>query len=68
MRHRWSVPVLGLSVLGAILGLGYQILAAPALPGTEGDPMMTIMPYVIIGIAIGLFLYGRAMSNKGLLR
>ena len=68
MRPRWSVPVLGLSVLGAILGLGYQILAAPPLPGTEGDPMMTIMPYVIIGIAIGLFLYGRAMSNKGLLR
>ena len=68
MRHRWSVPVLGLSVLGAILGLGYQILGAPPLPGTEGDPMMTIMPYVIIGIAIGLFLYGRAMSNKGLLR
>ena len=36
MRHRWSVPVLGLSVLGALLGLGYQIIAAPPLPGTEG--------------------------------
>jgi hypothetical protein len=68
MRHRWSVPVLGLSVLGALLGLGYQIIAAPPLPGTEGNAMMTVMPYVIIAIAIGLFLYGRAMSNKGLLR
>jgi hypothetical protein len=68
MRHRWSVPVLGLSVIGALLGLGYQIIAAPPLPGTEGNAMMTVMPYVIIAIAIGLFLYGRAMSNKGLLR
>ena len=68
MRHRWSVPVLGLSALGALLGLGYQIIAAPPLPGTEGNAMMTVMPYVIIAIAIGLFLSGRAMSNKGLLR
>ncbi len=68
MRHRWSVPVLGLSVLGALLGLGYQIIAAPPLPGTEGNAMMTVMPYVIIAVAIGLFLYGRAMSNKGLLK
>src|SRR3990170_8580314 len=45
MRHRWAVPVLGLSLLGAILGLGYQIVAAPPLAGTEGDPMMTVMPY-----------------------
>lgn len=68
MRHRWSVPALGLSVLGALLGLGYQIVAAPALPGAEGDPMMAVMPYFIIAVAVGLFLYARAISNKGLLR
>ena len=68
LRHRWAVPVLALSVLGALLGLGYQIVAAPPLPGAEGGAMMTVMPYVIIAVAIGLFLYGRAMSNKGLLR
>jgi hypothetical protein len=68
MRHRWSVPVLGLSLLGAILGLGYQAFAAPPLPGTEGDTMMMVMPFVIIAVALGLFLYARAMARKGLLR
>ena len=32
MRNRWAIPVLGLSLLGAILGLGYQILLAPPPP------------------------------------
>jgi hypothetical protein len=68
LRHRWAAPVLGLSLLGAVLGLGYQAFAAPPLPGTEDDPMMTAMPYVIIAIALGLFLYARAMAKKGLLR
>ncbi len=68
VRHRWAVPVLGLSLLGALLGLGYQIIAAPPLPGAEGDAMMKVMPFVIIAVAIGLFLYARAMASKGVLR
>ena len=68
LRHRWAVPVLGLSVVGAVLGLGYQIVAAPPLPGTEGNLMMTVMPFVIIAIAAGLFLYARAMAAKAVLR
>ena len=67
MRNRWAVLVLGLSLVGALLGLGYQILAAPPAPGA-GDPMMDAMPYVIIAIAFGLFLYTRAMRAKGVLR
>ena len=68
MRNRWTVWAFGLSLLGAILGLGYQIVAAPPLAGTEGDPMMTVMPYVIIAVAVGLFLYARAMAKSGSLR
>ena len=68
VRNRWAVHALGLSLLGAILGLGYQIVAAPPLAGTEGDPMMTVMPYVIIAIAVGLFLYARTMAQKGIVR
>jgi hypothetical protein len=68
VRHRFAVHTLALSALGAILGLGYQIVAAPPLAGTEGDMMMTVMPYVIIAVAIGLFLYARAMASKGVLR
>lgn len=67
VRHRWAVAAFGLSLLGAVLGLGYQIVAAPPLPGAE-SAMMKVMPYVIIAVAVGLFLYARAMQQKGVLR
>ena len=67
MRHRWAVPALGASALGALIGLGYQIAAAPPLPGAEGA-MFEVMPFVIILVASGLFLYARAMHAKGVLR
>ena len=67
MRNRWAVLAFGLSLVGAVLGLGYQIAAAPPLPGSTGG-MMEAMPYVIIAIALALFLYARAMRQKGALR
>ncbi len=67
MRNRWAVWAFGLSLLGAILGLGYQIVAAPPLAGAEGA-MYEVMPYVIIAVAVALFLYARAMEKKGVLR
>ena len=66
-RSRWAVLALGLSLGGAVLGLGYQIVAAPPLAGAEGV-MVEAMPYVIILIALALFLYARAMRAKGVLR
>jgi len=66
MRNRWAVWAYGLSLVGAVLGLGYQIALAPPLPGADG-PMMKAMPYVIILVALGLFLYARAMEKRGLL-
>ena len=67
MRNRWAVPAFAVSLIGALLGLGYQILAAPPLAGAEGA-MNAIMPYVIILVALALFLYARAMKAKGVLR
>ncbi len=67
LRSRWAVWALGLSLIGAFLGLGYQIVAAPPLPGAEGA-MFEAMPYVIIFIAVGLFLYARTMEGKGVLK
>jgi hypothetical protein len=67
IRSRWAELTLGLSLVGAVLGLGYQIVAAPPIPGATGG-MMEVMPYVIIAIALGLFLYARAMRAKGVLR
>ena len=67
VRHRWAFWAFGLSFIGAILGLGYQIVYAPPLPGAD-DPMFEIMPYVIIVVAAALLLYARAMLRKGVLR
>lgn len=67
IRSRWAVWAFGLSLVGAILGLGYQIVGAPQLAGAEG-PIVEIMPFVIIAIAVALFLYARAIEKKGVLR
>ena len=69
MRNRWAVPVLGLSLLGAALGLGYQIfLAPPPPPPMDTAAMATVMPWVIIIVAAGLFYYAHVQRKKGVLR
>ncbi len=67
VRSHWAVPVFAASLIGAVVSLGYQIVAAPPLAGMEG-PMADIMPFVIILVALGLLLYARAMKAKGVLR
>ena len=67
-RSRWAVLAMGLSLLGAVLGLGYQAIAAPPLEGLEGSTAAAVMPYIIIGAALVQFLYARAMRAKGVLR
>jgi hypothetical protein len=66
VRSRWAVWAFALSAIGAVLGLGYQIAAAPPLPGAEGA-MFEIMPYVIIAVAVALFLYARAQEKRRVL-
>ncbi|MFL6725873.1 MAG: hypothetical protein ACJ8FS_05085 [Sphingomicrobium sp.] len=68
IRHRWAVWAYGLSLVGAVLGLGYQIALAPALAGAHETAMTKAVPYVVILIAIALFLYARAMEKRGVLR
>ena len=67
MRNRWAVPLFAASLLGAVVGLGYQIVAAPPLAGMEGA-MNDLMPFVIIVVALALFLYARTMKARGVLR
>ena len=68
IRHRLAVWAYGLSLLGAVLGLGYQIALAPPLPGAHETPMMKAIPYIVILIAVALFVYARAMEKRGVLR
>lgn len=67
MRNRLAVPAFGLSLLGAVLGLGYQIIH-PASIGAMHEGANAVMPYVIIAIAVALFLYARSQKSKGVLR
>jgi hypothetical protein len=66
-RSRWAVPALGVSFIGALVGIGYQLLnPAPVADMHEG--VNGAMPYVIIVVALALFLYARAMKTRGVLR
>jgi hypothetical protein len=67
LRSRWAVWSFGISFVGAVLSLGYQIALAPPLEGASG-PMMTVMPYVIILTAAFLAWYAWTMEKKGVLR
>lgn len=68
VRTRWAVWSFGLSLLGALVSLGHQLFLAPPMPGAAESPMMKIMPLLIIAVAIGLFVYARAMEKRGVLR
>jgi hypothetical protein len=68
MRSRWAVWSFGVSLLGAVLSLGYQMLLAPPMPGATESGAMKFMPAIILLIAVALFLYAWAMEKKGVLR
>ena len=67
MRHRWAVPTLLASFVGAMLGLGYQIANPSGIAGTDQGGS-AVIPYGIIAAALALFVYARAMRIKNVLR
>ena len=67
MRSRHSVLLYGLSLIGAVVGLGYQMFMT-ARPASMTQGAMAIIPWVIIAVCLALFLYARAMAAKGVLR
>ena len=68
MRHRWAVPALGLSFLGAVIGLGYQIFMAPPPPPPMDKGGMAMMPWVIIVVAGAIYFYAHRQQKSGVLR
>lgn len=67
MRHRYAVASFAASAVGAIVGLGYQ-LVNPSGIAEMSEAINAAMPYIIILIAVALFLYARAQAAKGVLR
>lgn len=67
LRNKLAVPAFGLSLIGAVLGLGYQIANPVKLSGM--DPTMSIVaPIMVIGFCLFLYFYSRAMRARGVLR
>jgi len=67
MRMRWATIAFALSLLGAVLGLGYQILN-PGGPAAMHEGAGAVMPYVIIAFAAFLLWYALRQAKKGILR
>ena len=67
MRLRLATWAFALSAIGAIVGLGYQLVLAPPMPGGE-SAMARIMPAVIIIVAVALYLYAQRQEKNGVLR
>ena len=67
MRSRHAVAAFAVSAIGAVVGLGWQILN-PSGIAEMSETVNRVMPYVIIVVAVALFLYARAVEKKGLLR
>ena len=64
MRSRHAVLVFLLSLLGTLVTFGLEFFGPAKLPEALSSPTM---PIVIILIALGLFLYARAMRQRRVL-
>ncbi|HET8750476.1 MAG TPA: hypothetical protein VFM42_07025 [Sphingomicrobium sp.] len=67
IRSRYSVWAFALSLIGAVIGMGYQMFAT-TMPESMKSGAMAIMPWVIIVIAAFLLWYSWDADKKGVLR
>ena len=67
LRHRFAVIAFAVSLIGALLGLGYQLLGPP-VPKGMSEAAMEVVPYVIIALTIAQLLYAQSMRTRGVLR
>ena len=67
MRSRYAVWALGLSFVGAIVGMGYQMFMTN-MPASMKEGAMGIIPWAVMIIAAFLLWYSWSMEKKGTLR
>jgi len=67
MRSRHSVVAFGVSLVGAVVGLGYQMFMTE-MPASMKEGMMGVMPWVIIAVAAFQLWYTMNERKKGVLR
>lgn len=67
LRSRYAVWAFALSMLGIVLSIGYQLVAAPPLAGADSSGSK-IMPYVIIVVGAALLAYSQTIARRSVLR
>jgi hypothetical protein len=67
MRSRHAVLAFGVSLVGAVVGLGYQMFMTQ-MPASMKEGVMGLMPWVIIAVAAFQLWYSRNAEKQGLLR
>ena len=68
MGSRWAVLSFGLSLLGAVVSLGYQMFMGPPAPAAMSEGAGAVMPWVIIAVAALLYYYAHRQRANGVLR
>ena len=67
IRSRYAVWAFALSLVGAVIGLGYQMFIAK-MPASMTAGAMAFMPWVIIIVCLVLLWYARGHEKQGALR
>jgi hypothetical protein len=67
IRSRYAVWAFAVSMVGIILSIGWQLAAAPSLPGADSG-MAKIIPFVVILLGLFLLWYSWSMEKRGVLR
>lgn len=67
MRSRWAVVAFGVSLAGLAASTIYQYVLSPPPPGMTSAGMIAMNVAIWI-VCIGLFVYAREMSSRGVLR
>lgn len=68
LRKRYAVHAFGVSLLGAVVSLGYDMFLNDTKPAALSEGMFAIMPIVVILIAAALFYYARKQEQAGVLK
>ena len=67
VRSRYAVHAFGISLVGIVVGMGYQYLAMEA-PESMMSGAMAFVPWVILVVGIALLVYARKQAARGVLR
>ena len=67
MRSRHAVLAFGLSLVAAVIAMGYEMFATQQPASMTSGPM-AVMPWVVLAVCAFLLWYAWTMERKGVLR